>query len=152
MDGWTGESMFNRAPKKLSTPKMPGEHRAGGMLVRSAALTVSLAALAAPPAFALRYGQVSVSASVVSSIVVRPVELLSVRREKVAGGMRTVAFLRFGTAGPVLVEQSGKAPVQLAFPEPDGGRFSVVLPEGGGGEVVVTVLSDASPPGHRGQR
>ena len=111
-------------------------------MTRLALLAVSLAVFAAAPARASRGGKISVSAQVVSSAVVRPVELVSVRRVEAGGRARMVASVRQSSAGPVLIEQRGGAAVQLAG---NGGRVSVVLPDAGGAEVIVTVFSDGAP-------
>jgi hypothetical protein len=84
-------------------------------MTRLALLAASIALFAASSARASRTGQVDVSASVVYSAVLRPVEVVSVRQIASAGRTRMVASVRPG-AGPVLIEQRGGAPVQLVSP------------------------------------
>jgi hypothetical protein len=112
-------------------------------MTRHALLAASIAVFAASPARASRTGQVAVSASVVYSAVVHPVEVVSVRQIAAAGRTRMIASVRPG-AGPVLIEQRGGAPVQLMRTK-DAGPVSVELADGEGTELVVTVFSDGAP-------
>jgi hypothetical protein len=115
-------------------------------MTRLALLAASIALFAASSARASRTGQVDVSASVVYSAVLRPVEVVSVRQIASAGRTRMVASVRPG-AGPVLIEQRGGAPVQLLRTK-DAGSVSVELADGLGAELVVTVFSDGAPAWH----
>ena len=115
-------------------------------MTRLALLAASIAVFAASPARASRMGQVDVSASVVYSAVLRPVEVVSVRQIATAGRTRMVASVRPG-AGPVLIEQRGGAAVQLVRTK-DAGTVSVELADGQGAELVVTVFSDGAPGWH----
>jgi hypothetical protein len=115
-------------------------------MTRLALLAASIALFASSSARASRTGQVDVSASVVYSAVLRPVEVVSVRQIASAGRTRMVASVRPG-AGPVLIEQRGGAPVQLLRTK-DAGSVSVELADGLGAELVVTVFSDGAPAWH----
>jgi hypothetical protein len=112
-------------------------------MTRLALLAASIAVFAASSARASRTGQVAVSASVVYSAVLRPVEVVSVRHIASAGRTRMVASVRAG-AGPVLIEQRGGPAVQLVRTK-DAGPVSVELAGGEGAELVVTVFSDGAP-------
>ena len=115
-------------------------------MTRLALLAASIAVFAASPARASRTGQVDVSASVVYSAVLRPVEVVSVRQIATAGRRRMVASVRPG-AGPVLIEGRDGAAVQLVRTK-DAGSVSVELADGQGAELVVTVFSDGAPAWH----
>jgi hypothetical protein len=114
-------------------------------MTRLTLLALAVALFAAAPAHALRTGEISVSASVVYSAVVRPVEV-SLRQVRTAGQTRMVASVQSG-AGPVLIEQRGGAPVQVVRSQTTG-PVSIVLAGGAEADVIVTVFSDGAPAWH----